>query len=54
MRWKAKRKPTTNEERTRTFFALFPIKCQKEYRWLEIVTVTQKYLGNKWISTHFK
>jgi len=52
MRWKTER--IQNKTRVKTFFAFIPVRCKKENRWLEMVTVTQEYIDKKWVSTSFK
>jgi len=46
MRLKTKKKPKENDIRDRTFFAWLPVIVPLEIRWLERVTVRQRY----WVS----
>jgi hypothetical protein len=53
MRW-TKRKPLNpNDRRTKCFFALFPVRVDREIRWLELVKVVQMYDGYYWRSIKF-
>lgn len=53
MRWtrKPKNKYRNGDRRTITEFALFPIEINKEVRWLEFVSITQKYNLNFYSNT---
>lgn len=44
MRWKDKPQPIVGDTRTRSWFALLPVKIGDETRWLEWVTVKDKYV----------
>ncbi len=43
--------------RTIRRFALFPIKCRDEYRWLEVVYIQQHFeygvWGSSWVNDYF-
>ena len=41
MRWKKEKLPVVNEFRAVKRFALFPIRCKNEYRWLEMCYIFQ-------------
>lgn len=40
-----KHRPTIGDERVKIKFAWFPIKIDDEIRWLEYVTIRQRYVG---------
>lgn len=42
------------DRREKTFFAFWPVRIQNEFRWLEKVTITQTFDGDKWVSNNFK
>lgn len=55
----SKKVPQPNEVRTITYFAWFPV-CiiqneftVEEWRWLEVVTVKQVWVSNRWVNIKF-
>ena len=52
MRWKSIKYAMCGLTRTRSWFAFVPVWIKDEVRWLEIVTVKQKY-SYGWINIHF-
>lgn len=44
MRFKLQPEPLLNDERIIKKFAIFPIKIGYEIRWLEMVTIKQRYI----------
>lgn len=57
MRFSLKPKPMHGEVRIIKKFAVFPIKICREIRWLETVTIAQRYgydwTGECWYNMHF-
>jgi len=51
MRWKKKDpkpkppKPRVGDKKIKMFFALFPVRINKDYRWLEYVTVEYEFIA---------
>ncbi len=52
MRWY---KNKDGKRRKRKFFALFPIQCKRECRWMEMVTISEIYISDwdRWIIEKF-
>lgn len=50
MRWKVRK---YGDRRIYTWFAFLPVNIGGEVRWLELVTVEQKYLFSHWSNEEF-
>lgn len=47
-------RPKDGDTRVRTFFAIFPVRCNNEIRWLEMVSVSEKFSNHGyWIYMNF-